>query len=121
VTDRRDTIDRSEPQVDGAARRHLGPTARRVSLRRGLRSAVADAATIGTLRTDLQELAATLHEVAASIHDLGRDEHVQAFLDGVGDPVLHRQEAEGHAAAAAAERASAEKERRAARQDHSRP
>jgi len=79
-----------------------------------LRSTLAEVAGLATLRADLRELAVSLHEVAAAIHDVRRDEHVQAFLDGVGDPILHRQDAERHSAAAAAERASAEDERRAA-------
>jgi len=116
VTERRDTIDRR------AVLRLAGRSARRAFRRRRiLRLTLVQAAAIAALRADLQELAANLHGVAASIHDLRREEHVHAFLDGVGDPFLHKQGAERHRAAAAIERASAEKERRAAKQDATRP
>jgi hypothetical protein len=115
VTDRRDTIDRVGQPVHGVVLPR-GPSARRDLRRRVRRSTLADAAAIATLRADLHALAASLHDVAAAIHDLRRDEHVQAFLHGFGDPSLHRQGAQRHGAAAAAERASAEMERLAARQ-----
>ena len=114
VTDRRDTIHQVGQPVHGVVLRHRGPSARRDTRRRILRETLVEAAAIAALRAVLQQLAASLHDVAADIHDLRRDEHVQAFLDGVGDPILHRQGAERHSAAAAAERACAEEERRAA-------
>jgi hypothetical protein len=121
VTDRPDTINQAGQPVHGVVLRHRGPSARRDTRRRILRETLVEAAAIAALRADLQQFAASLHDVAASIHDLRRAEHVQAFLDGVGDPILHRQGAERHRAAATEERASAEMERQAARQDRSRP
>lgn len=111
VTERRDPIDRVGQRVHGVVPRQRRRSARRELRRRILRSALDEGAAIATLRADLRELAASLHEVAAGIHDLRRHEHVRAFLDGVGDPILHRQGAERHQAAAVAERANAEKER----------
>ena len=121
VTERRDAIDRVGQRVHGVVLRHGGRSARRELRRRTLRSTLDEAAAIATLRADLRELAVSLHEVAAGICDLQRNEHVRAFLDGVGDPILHRQCAERYRAAGVAERANAEKERRAAVQDLSRP
>ena len=84
-------------------------------------SVVADAAAIATLRANLHELAADFHELAASIHDMAAEQHAQALLHGFGDPILHRQCFQWRRARAAAERASAEKERRAGEQDRTRP
>jgi hypothetical protein len=120
VADRRDTRQLVEQPVHGVVMPGRGLSARRDSRRRLLRWTLLEVEAVATLRAQLQELAADLHDIAASFHDLRRDEHVQAFLDGIGDPIVHRNEAERHRAAAAAERASAEKERKSARQGRSR-
>jgi hypothetical protein len=121
VAEHRDTIDRVGQRVQEDVRRHNGRSTRQELRRRILRSTLNECAAIVTLGADLQQLAASLHEVAAGIHDLRRDQHVQAFLDRVGDPILHRQGAERHRTAAVAERAKAEKERRAGEQGPARP
>lgn len=100
-----------------ALRLHL-PTPRqpsrpapRVPLSWDVGSPVFDAAAVATLRANLHELAAELHELAASVHDLRAEEHEQALLHASGDPVVHQLWADLRRTAAAAERASAQKER----------
>jgi hypothetical protein len=72
---------------------------------------VVNATAIDTLRADLHELAADFHELAAAIHELRADEHAQALLHSLRDPIDHQLQADLRRTAAAAERASAEKER----------
>ena len=94
-----------------APRRHRSPPESRVPLSRDVGSPVVDAAPIATLRADLHELAADFHELAAAIHDLRAEEHAQALRDSLGDPIDHQLQADLRRTAAAAERASAQKER----------
>ena len=68
-------------------------------------------AVITVLRADLHELAADFHELAAAIHDWRADEHRQALRHSVGDPIHHQLQVDLRQTAAAAERASAQKER----------
>jgi hypothetical protein len=76
---------------------------------------VLDATATATLRANLHELAADFHDLAAAIHDLRAEEHVQAVLHSLGDPIRHQLQADLRRTAAAAERASAQKERARAR------
>ena len=78
---------------------------------RDIGSPVVNATPIATLRADLHELAADLHELAAAIHELRAEEHAQAVLHSLGDPIHHQLQADLRRTAAAAERASAQKER----------
>src|SRR5215213_5668749 len=82
-----------------------------VPLSRDAGSPMVDAAAIATLRADLHELAAELHELAAAIHEWRADEHGQALRHSLGDPIHHQLQADLRRTAAAAERASAQKER----------
>jgi hypothetical protein len=86
----------------------------RVPLNWDVGSSVLDAATIAGLRANLHELAADVHELAAAIHNLRAEEHEQALLHSLGDPGHHQLWADLRRTAAAAEWASARKERHAA-------
>ena len=110
VIDRRDTTDRRGQQRHGVVPRQQGRSSRQALRRRLLQSALTDAAAIAALRADLQQVEAVLHAMTAALHELRRDQHIQAFLDGVGDPVLHQQCAERHRAGAEAERAAVSKQ-----------
>ena len=88
----------------------------RVPLDWDVGSSVFDTATIAGLRANLHELAADVHELAAAVHDLRAEEHAQALLHSLGDPGLHQLWADLRRTAAAAEWASARKERHAAEQ-----
>jgi hypothetical protein len=109
-----DLVDRVAQRPSEAAGRHLGLRVGRARLSPDVRSTLAAAAALATLHAELHKLAAELDEVAASLHEMRVHEHVEAFLDGIGDPVLHRRATEWHRAAATAERASAETARNSA-------
>ena len=94
-----------------ASRRHPSLPAPRVPRSRDVGSPVVDAVAITILRADLHELAADFHELAAAIHELRAEEHTQALLRPLGDPNHHQLQADLRRTAAAAERASAQKER----------
>jgi hypothetical protein len=94
-----------------APRPHPPLPAPRVPLSRDIGSPVVNATAIDVLRADLHELAADFHELAAAIHDLRAEEHAQALRDSLGDPIDHQLQADLRRTAAAAERASAQKER----------
>lgn len=110
---------RHQPSAPGP---HLPPgsnspfPAPRVPLSWDVGSSVFDTATIAGLRANLHELAADVHELAAAVHDLRAEEHAQALLHSLGDPGPHQLWADLRRTAAAAEWASARKERNAAEQ-----
>jgi hypothetical protein len=71
-------------------------------------------ATNATVRARLHELAAEVHELAASIHDWRAEEHALALRLSLGDADFHELWSDLRRTAAAAEWASARKERDAA-------
>ena len=103
--------------VDHVASVGPEPLAHRDRLHPYLRSILADAAATVALRADLHELAADLFDLDASVHELSAQEHVNAFLARVGDPVLHRDAHHGHLALAAIQRGSAKAARLCAAED----
>ena len=104
------------PELHLPPGRNLSLPAQRVPLSWDTSPSGFDAAAIAGLRANLHELAADFHELAASIHDLKAEGHEQALLHARGDAELHRLWADLRRTAAAAEWASARKERRAAEQ-----
>jgi hypothetical protein len=98
------------------ARRHPPPPAPPVWRRWDVGSPVVDAAALATLRANLHELAAEIHELAASIDEVKAELHGRPRHDPSGDALRHTRQANRRRAAAAAERASAQKERHAAEQ-----
>ena len=97
-----------------ARRRHSSPSDRQVALSPHVSAPALGGATNATLRAHLHELAAELHEVAASIHDMRAEEHAQAIHLSSADADFHQLWGDLRRTAAAAERASAQKERNAA-------
>ena len=106
-----------EPSASGLPLGQSFPLpAPRVPLSWDVGSSVLDPATVAGLRANLHELAADVHELAACIHDLRAEEHEQARQHSPDDPGRHQLWADLRRTAAAAEWASARKERHLARQ-----
>lgn len=131
VTDDADRVEAAERRVEVESGRHHEPSAPELPLPPGLNiplpgprapldwdvgSSALDSAAIPALRANLHELAADVHELVASLHDLRAEQHKQALLHREGDPGLHQLWADLRRTAAAAEWASARKERHAAAQ-----